>query len=291
MLKGIDVSEHQGVIDWERVKGNVDFVMIRAGYGRNNIDKQFVRNIKECNRLGIKVGIYWFSYALNVDMAKQEAKYALDAIKNYKVEYPICFDLEYDTLNYANKNGVAINKRLATDMVKAFCNVIEDAGYLAMNYANPDFIDNHFYQHELNKYLLWLAWYGAKEDQIKKYDCAMWQYSENGIIKGISGSSVDMNYCYKDLIKSTNKPIEKRNYKLISQNGECTVIVDKLMIREEPSTSSKSVGSYIKGETVNYDYYIDNDGYRWISWIGASGNRRYMAVRVLETNKRYGNCV
>ena len=291
MLKGIDVSEHQGIIDWEKVKNNVDFVMIRAGYGRNNIDKQFIRNIKECNRLGIKVGIYWFSYALNVDMAKQEAKYALDAIKNYKVEYPICFDLEYDTLNYANKNGVTINKRLATDMVKAFCNVIEDAGYLAMNYANPDFIDNHFYQHELNKYLLWLAWYGAKEDQIKKYDCAMWQYSENGIIPGISGSSVDMNYCHKVLIKSTNKPIEKRNYKLISQNGECTVIVDKLMIREEPSTSSQSVGSYSKGESVNYDYYVDNEGYRWISWIGASGKRRYMAVRVLETNKRYGNCI
>lgn len=300
MLKGIDVSEHQGVIDWEKVKNNVDFVMIRAGYGRNNIDKQFIRNIKECNRLGIKVGIYWFSYALNVDMAKQEAKYALDAIKNYKVEYPICFDLEYDTLNYANKNGVNINKRLATDMVKAFCNTIEDAGYWAMNYANPDFINNNFYKDELSRYSLWLAWYGAKEDQARKYDCEMWQFTENGSIKGVGTNKVDINYDYKNFAEAIRnkglnrldaKPISKPRYKLVAQNGKCTVIVDKLMIREEPSTSSKSVGSYSKGEEVYYDYYVDNEGYRWISWIGASGKRRYMAVRVLKTNKRYGNCV
>ncbi|WP_338630559.1 N-acetylmuramoyl-L-alanine amidase [Clostridium baratii] len=81
------------------------------------------------------------------------------------------------------------------------------------------------------------------------------------------------------------------NYKLIPQRGRCTVIVDELNIREKPSTNSKAVGKYRKGELVNYDYYVDNEGYRWISWIGASGNRRYMAVRVLATNKKYGNCV
>ncbi|WP_051372995.1 N-acetylmuramoyl-L-alanine amidase [Clostridium sp. Ade.TY] len=78
---------------------------------------------------------------------------------------------------------------------------------------------------------------------------------------------------------------------LVEQHGKCTVIVDELMIRERPSTNSKAVGSYTRGESVNYDYYIDNEGYRWISWIGASGNRRYMAVRVLSSNKRYGKCV
>ena len=98
MLKGIDVSEHQGRINWEQVKGHVDFVMLRAGYGRNNIDKQFIRNIEECNRLGIPVGIYWFSYAWNEEMARNEAKYVLEAIKPYKIDYPISYDLEYDTL-------------------------------------------------------------------------------------------------------------------------------------------------------------------------------------------------
>lgn len=271
--------------------------MLRAGYGRNNIDKQFVRNIKECNRLGIKVGIYWFSYAYTVDMAKQEAKYALDAVKGYKIQYPICFDLEYDTINYANKNGVNITKRLATDMVKAFCDTILNAGYTAMNYANPDFIDNKFYQSELKKYPLWLASYGVKEDQAKKYGCDIWQYSEKGSMSGISGCSVDMNYAYKDFSKTnstTSKPTTSNpssSYKLIAQNGTCTVIVDNLLIREQPSTKANSVGSYNKGESVKYDYYADNEDYRWISWIGASGKRRYMAVRVLSTNKKYGNCV
>ena len=298
MLKGIDVSEHQGVIDWNKVKDHVDFAMLRAGYGKNNIDKQFERNIKECNRLGIPVGIYWFSYAYTEDMARQEAKYALAAVKDYRLEYPISFDLEYDTLNYAKKNGVNIDKRLATNMVKAFCSEIEAAKYYAMNYTNQDFINNHFYFNEIERYCPWYAWYNKELD---RSNVGMWQYSDKGTIPGIQGSSVDLDYARVDFAKDIknrhlnnidkSKPAPKPSYKLIPQNGKCTVIVDKLNIREEPSTSSKSVGSYNKGESVIYDYYVDNEGYRWISWIGVSGKRRYMAVRVLSTNKKYGNCV
>lgn len=304
MLKGIDVSEHQGRIDWEKVKDHIDFAILRAGYGRNNIDKQFLRNIKECNRLGIPVGVYWFSYAYTVEMARQESKYVLEAIKPYRVEYPVFADIEYDTFNYAEKNGINISKRLATDMAKAFCSEIEGAGYWAGNYANPDFINNKFYQSELERYSLWLAWYGATENQAKKYGCQMWQYSESGSIPGIGTNSVDMNYEYRGFTKAikeaglnhldNSKPVSKpsqSSLKLIPQIGTCTVIVDELMIRERPSRDSKAVGSYTKGQSVNYDYYVDNEGYRWISWIGASRKRRYMAVRVLSTNKRYGHCV
>lgn len=304
MLKGIDVSEHQGRIDWERVKEHVDFVILRAGFGKNNIDKQFVRNIKECNRLGIKVGVYWFSYAYTVEMAKQEAKYILEAITPYCVEYPIFYDLEYDTLNYAKKNEVNISKRLATNMVKAFCNEIESAGYWVGNYANPDFVNNHFYQDELERYSLWLAWYGATENQAKKYGCEIWQFTESGSIPGIGTNSVDINYDYKDFGKAIrdkglnhlgdSKPVSKPSkpsYKLVPQDGVCTVVVDKLNIREKPSTSSNIVGAYYKAEQVSYDYYVDNEGYRWISWIGASSKRRYMAVRALKSDKRYGYCV
>lgn len=305
MLKGIDVSEHQGRINWEKVKNNgIQFAILRAGYGKNHIDRQFIRNIKECNRLGIPVGVYWFSYAYTVEMAKQEAKYVLEAIKPYRVEYPVFADIEYDTFNYAEKSGIDISKRLATDMVKAFCSEIEGAGYWAGNYANPDFINNKFYQDELKRYSLWLAWYGATENQAKKYGCQMWQHSEDGSIPGIGGSSVDMNYEYRgfreaikkaglnhlDNSKPVSKP-SKPSLKLVHQNGECTIVVDKLNIREKPSTSSDIVGAYYRNEKVTYDYYVDNEGYRWISWIGASGKRRYMAVRVLSNNKKYGNCV
>lgn len=261
MLKGIDVSEHQGRINWEQVKDHVDFVMLRAGYGRNNIDKQFIRNIEECNRLGIPVGIYWFSYAWNEEMARNEAKYVLEAIKGYRVDYPISFDLEYDTLNYAKKNGVTIGKRLATDMINAFCSTIEQAGYKAMNYANPDFINNKFYNNEVN-YPLWLAWYGVSEDRAKAYNPSMWQYSESGSIPGIGTNSVDMNYCYEDFLK--------KDFTL--ENATTCNVDTELNIRAKGNTSSNIVGKIPTGERFRIKW-VDSDylGWYYIEYQGVTG--------------------
>lgn len=196
--KYIDVSTHQGKIDWEKVKASgIDGVMIRAGYGRNNIDKQFVRNITECNRLGIPCGVYWFSYAYTEEMAKKEAEYCLEAIKPYKVELPVCFDFEYDSVTYAKKQGVKVDKNLATALVHAFCKVVEDAGYYVMNYANLDYLRNYF-DDSVNRYGLWLAWYSNAEKPT--VDCDIWQYSSKGKVNGITGN-VDMNYAYNDYAK------------------------------------------------------------------------------------------
>ena len=261
MLKGIDVSEHQGRINWEQVKGNIDFAILRAGYGRNNIDKQFIRNIEECNRLGIPVGIYWFSYAWNTEMATNEARYVLEAIKGYRVDYPISFDLEYDTLNYASKNGVTIGKRLATDMINAFCSTIENAGYKAMNYANPDFINNKFYNNEVN-YPLWLAWYGVSEDRAKDYNPSMWQYSESGSIPGIGTNSVDMNYCYKDFLK--------KDFTL--ENATTTNVDTELNIRAKGNVNSNIVGKIPAGERFRIKW-VDKDylGWYYIEYQGVTG--------------------
>ncbi len=261
MLKGIDVSEHQGRINWEQVKGNIDFAILRAGYGRNNIDKQFIRNIKECNRLGIPVGIYWFSYAFNIEMAKNEAKYVLEAIKPYKVDYPISFDLEYDTLNYAKKNGVTINKRLATDMINAFCSTIEQAGYKAMNYANPDFINNKFYNNEI-KYPLWLAWYKINEDKAKAYNPSMWQYSESGSMAGIGTNSVDMNYCYEDFLK--------KDFTL--ENATTKNVDTELNIRAKGNVNSNIVGKIPAGDRFRIKW-VDSDylGWYYIEYQGITG--------------------
>lgn len=251
MLKGIDVSEHQGRINWEQVKGHIDFAILRAGYGRNNIDKQFIRNIEECNRLGIPVGIYWFSYAWSVEMARNEAKYVLEAIKPYKVDYPISFDLEYGTLEYAKKNGVTIGKRLATDMINAFCSTIEQAGYKAMNYANPDFINNKFYNNEVN-YPLWLAWYGVSEDRAKAYNPAMWQYSESGSISRIGTNSVDMNYCYEDFLK--------KDFTL--ENATTCNVDTELNIRAKGNVNSNIVGKIPAGERFRIKW-VDKDYLGW----------------------------
>lgn len=194
--KYIDISYYQGDPDFEKVKNEVDGVIIRAGYGQNNIDKKFVRNITECNRLGIPCGVYWFSYAYTEEMAHKEAQYCLDAIKPYKVELPVCFDFEYDSVENAKKQGVTITKAKATALVHAFCGVIEDAGYYAMNYTNGDYLSRYFDDTTL-KYDLWLATWPKNPDPTNPpRECGIWQYGTSNI-NGISGV-VDSNYSYKD---------------------------------------------------------------------------------------------
>lgn len=197
MLKGIDVSTHQGVINWDKVKAaGIEFAMLRAGYGRNNIDKQFKRNIEECNRLGIPAGVYWFSYALSEADAAREAESVLNLIKPYRIEYPVVYDLEYDTLRYARDHGVIIDKALASKMVRAFCEKIEAAGYYAMNYANLDYTRNMFEPDLRQKYDLWYAQYSsAISKEIGQVN--LWQYSDKGSVDGIAGN-VDMNYDYRN---------------------------------------------------------------------------------------------
>lgn len=197
--KYIDVSNHQGTINWESVKASgIDGVMIRAGYGKNNIDKQFVRNITECNRLGIPCGVFWFSYAYSTAMAKKEAEYCLAAIKDYKVELPVCFDFEYKSVEYAAGKGITITGTMATAFVHAFCSVIEEAGYYAMNYSGKDFLANYFDATTL-RYDLWMPLYKKNPDLTKKPrdEVGIWQYSSTGSVDGIS-VAVDMDVSYRD---------------------------------------------------------------------------------------------
>lgn len=195
--KYIDISTFQGNVDFSKVKGHVDGIIIRAGYGANNIDAQFKRNITECNRLGIPCGVYWFSYAYTEAMAKKEAEYCLAAIKPYQLELPVCFDFEYDSVAYAKKNGVSVDKKLATALVHAFCGTIENAGYYAMNYTNKDFLSRYFDDTTL-KYDLWIAaWTNKPDPNNPPRECGIWQYTSKGSVPGINGN-VDMDYVYKD---------------------------------------------------------------------------------------------
>lgn len=195
MFRGIDVSEHNGVIDWEKVKAaGVKFAMIRAGYGQNNIDKRFIFNISECNRVGIPCGVYWFSYALNAAAAKREAEYCLQAVKPYRLEYPIAFDFEYDSVRYANDKGVTITKALASEIAEAFCSTIEAAKYYVLNYANPDYLYRYYTAEIASKYGLWLAAWNNHDNPPR--DCQIWQHG-TGDVNGCSGK-VDVDRGYVD---------------------------------------------------------------------------------------------
>lgn len=193
--KVYDFSVHNGKIDWDKVKEDgVDFVMLRAGYGKNNIDERFYDNANACLQRGIPFGIYWFSYAYTKEMAEKEAKYALEAVRKYKLSCPVAYDLEYDTVKYAGTKGVTVGKRLATVMVAAFCSRVERAGYMAVNYSNRDYL-NRMFDSELLPFPLWYARYNKTAG---REDMALWQYSSKGKVPGVRGN-VDMNYAYMEL--------------------------------------------------------------------------------------------
>lgn len=196
--KGIDVSKHNGKIDWSKVKAaGIEFAMIRAGYGQSNIDERFKYNVSECNRLGIPCGVYWFSYACNEAQAKKEAEKCLALIKPYSITYPVAFDFEYDSVTYAAKMGVKMTKELASKITHAFCKTIEAAGYYVMNYSNADYLSRFFDTGVHKAYDLWLAKWPKSPNLKNPPDCGIWQYSSTGKVSGINGN-VDLNAAYKD---------------------------------------------------------------------------------------------
>lgn len=194
---GIDVSTWQGRIDWQEVKdAGIEFAMIRVGYrgikdGELDEDDWAQANYAGASAAGVKVGAYFFSQAISVEEAREEAGYVLDLVKDWNIEMPIVFDWEFvsDTARTAR-----MNPRLLTDCTKAFCEVIEDAGYEAMIYFNSDMSKKEMYLEELVDYGFWLAMY----DQVMNYPhrVDMWQYSDSGAVPGISGN-VDMNLMFK----------------------------------------------------------------------------------------------
>lgn len=195
-LRGIDVSDWQGGISWSKVKSHISFAMLRAGYGKGNLDKRFKYNAAECNRLGIPFGVYWFSYAYNEAMAKAEADYCINAIKDFKVEYPVCFDFEYDSSAYATKNGVTLTASKLAAIGKAFLSRVEELGYYAMNYTNPDYLSKGFSQ-LTSKYDTWLAQWGVSSPT---KSCGIWQDSATLKVEGISGNA-DSDYAFNDYAK------------------------------------------------------------------------------------------
>lgn len=203
MKKGIDVSYHQGDIDWASVKASgIEFAMLRAGYGQGNIDEKFHEYAKECTRLGIPFGVYWFSYAYNTTMAHTEAQYVLGAVAPYKLSYPIAFDFEYDSVNYLAKQGITVTKQFASAVARAFLEPIEAAGYYPMLYTNADYLSRYFDADLAAKYDIWLAQWPSGTPDLNNPPAAVrggiWQYANDGVVTGITKNVVDLDACYTD---------------------------------------------------------------------------------------------
>lgn len=223
-LKGIDVSKWQGDINWLKVKNDgVQFAILRAGYS-TTIDSKFIQNIEGCIKNNIPVGVYWFSYAYDNSTLKKEYEKCIEVLKPYKnkIKYPVFFDFEYDSLNYAKKKGVTINKNIVSNFTKTFLNQVEKEGYKVGVYTNLDFSKNYFNDDILNKYDVWIAQYNNTCSYKGKY--TLWQYSEKGKVNGVNGN-VDMNYCYKNYISNVNESL-KLIQQAINTSYQAGLVVD-----------------------------------------------------------------
>lgn len=191
---GIDISRHNGKIDWNAVKSSgVDYVIIRCGYrgsssGALITDQNFQSNIKGATAAGLKVGIYVFSQAINEVEAVKEASLAVSLAKGYKLTYPIFIDTE-SSGGRADKIDVATR----TAVVNAFCQTVQSAGYQAGIYASKSWFETKLSMGSIGNYRIWLAQYAAAPTYSGRYD--MWQYSSKGTISGINGK-VDLNLSY-----------------------------------------------------------------------------------------------
>lgn len=207
-FNGIDVSTHNGTIDWKKVVESVDFAIIRAGYGKNNIDTMLSKNVKGCQDYSIDFGFYWFSYALSESDAKKEADYVCDLADKYKPNYPICYDWEYDSDEYAKKMGISMSNDKRKAFANSFLKRVEERGYYAMLYTNIDYLNKGF--SDLTKtYDVWLAQWGVNSPS---KSCGIWQKTSSGKVNGINGN-VDLNISYNDYagLITNNKGNKKEN--------------------------------------------------------------------------------
>ena len=176
---GLDISKWNGRVDWAAVKrANIEFIVIRAGYGTTYVDPYFKVNIENAIKHKLIIGIYWFSYAHTNYQARQEAEKCYKTIKPYKkhITLPVFWDFEYDSVNYARRNGHHISMSLASSMADAFCKTIKAKGMQPGIYTNIDYTQRYFNRKVMSKYHTWIAQWTSSCTY--KYDYIMWQCTE-----------------------------------------------------------------------------------------------------------------
>lgn len=191
-LIGIDVSNHQGDIDWEMVKNSgVEFAFIRIGYGHNREakimeDEKFRKNLEGARNVGLKVGLYFYSYATEIWEAEEQANWIVKTLNGEKIDLPIVFDYEtWKSFPTYNINIVDLNK-----VAKRFLDILHDNGYEGMNYSSKYYLNTIW---NLSEYPTWLAHYVSKTNYDK--DFKVWQFSNTGEVPGINGF-VDLDVLY-----------------------------------------------------------------------------------------------
>ncbi len=260
---GIDVSKWQGDIDWATVKsaGQVDFAIIRCGYGQNREsqdDEYWYTNADACTKYGIPFGVYLYSYADTVEKAKSEAEHVLRLIEGYDLSYPVYYDLEESDIRSS------LSKTEIADIAEAFCEVIEAAGYEVGIYASYDWFTNYLTDSRFDQWERWVAQWNYTGCTYSG-DYTMWQCSNNGSVKGISGA-VDLNVDYGAGLKAVENVKATR-----ITSSSATISYDKVT-----NADGYEIQFYYNGE---WHHYV-NTGYTSKEWSGFTPSTTYtMRVR------------
>ena len=279
--KGIDVSEFQGKIDWEKVKNSgVEFAILRCGYGMdfsNQDDVEYERNANECERLGIPYGVYLMSYANTVEKARSEAKHVLRLIEGRKISLGVWYDIE------DNGTSGAINKETLTNIINTFCNTIKNAGYRVGVYANLNWLENKIEKTIKDNYDIWVAQYYSKCEYEGKY--IMWQHTSSGKVNGIS-TNVDMNILYEDLpvinnndnnnSKTNNSEIVKSLQRALNKDYNCGLDVDGII---GPLTTKAVNNNMVRNFTVG----------EFARWVQERLIAKGYSLNEFGVDGRYGN--
>lgn len=195
-VKGIDVSEHQETIDWQKVKdAGVEFVMIRVGWQGETQGQLFADTMAQTHyagakAAGLKVGAYIFSQAISAEEGKKNAEYLLEQTKNWEIDLYLTINWEH--LQDTNRTA-SVDARRLTDIAKTFCQTVSQAGKKPMIYFDTHLATTRLYLNELKDYPFWLAQYQSTMDF--SHPVTMWQFTETGTISGIDGD-VDIDWYY-----------------------------------------------------------------------------------------------
>ena len=205
MLKGIDISYHNGEIDFSKVKSQVDFIIMRSGYGKKTTDSKEVKfdiYYEEAKNNNIPIGTYWYSYANTPEEALVEAQTFLNKVKGKKFEYPVFYDVE-------EKSILNQGKEIVSKIIKTFLEEVEKNGYLVGLYSSASYLENLVDDEIKDKYIIWVAQWGKNIDKPKyngKWD--IWQYSSKGHIDGVQSQNVDLDFSnknFEEIVKEQGK--------------------------------------------------------------------------------------
>lgn len=198
---GIDLSYHNDMVDWDKLAtSGIEFVMLRCGYrgyteGGLIVDDKFKEYAQEANRVGINLGVYFYTQAITVEEAVEEADFVIDLIKDYSIQYPVGWDTEYLNEEKARTNTTEIDKDLRSQMAIAFCERIKEEGYYPVIYVSENWMRRNMNAEMISSYDIWAAQYQPQNDFL--YDFAIWQYTESGSVMGIN-QEIDLDISMVD---------------------------------------------------------------------------------------------